>query len=78
MHAGIATLTKIDRAIILLYLEEHDYDEIVSVTGLSKTNVSVRLVRIKRALKDYFKGLKRRMDWIGVAVSCAIVTSHSS
>jgi RNA polymerase sigma factor (sigma-70 family) len=55
LHAGIATLTDIDKAIILLHLEDQNYDEIASVTGLTKTNVSVRLVRIKRALKDYFK-----------------------
>jgi RNA polymerase sigma-70 factor (ECF subfamily) len=40
----------IDKAIILLRLEDQDYDEIASITGPTKTNVSVRLVRIKRAL----------------------------
>jgi RNA polymerase sigma-70 factor, ECF subfamily len=55
LHQGIATLTDIDKAIILLHLEDQSYDEIASVTGLTKTNVSVRLVRIKRALKDYCK-----------------------
>jgi DNA-directed RNA polymerase specialized sigma24 family protein len=53
LHEGIATLTDIDKAIILLHLEDQNYDEIASVTGLTKTNVSVRLVRIKRALKAY-------------------------
>ena len=55
LHEGIATLTDVDKAIILLHLEEQNYDEIASVIGLTKTNVSVRLVRIKRALKEYFK-----------------------
>jgi RNA polymerase sigma-70 factor (ECF subfamily) len=52
LYEGIAALTDIDKAIILLHLEDQTYDEIASITGLSKTNISVRLVRIKRALKD--------------------------
>jgi RNA polymerase sigma factor (sigma-70 family) len=56
LHEAIATLTDIDKAIILLHLEDQNYDEIASITGLTKTNVSVRLVRIKRALKDYLQG----------------------
>ena len=56
LHEAIAALTDIDKAIILLHLEDQNYDEIASITGLTKTNVSVRLVRIKRALKDYLQG----------------------
>jgi RNA polymerase sigma-70 factor (ECF subfamily) len=52
LHKAISTLTDIDKAIILLHLEDQDYDEIAAITGLTKTNVSVRLVRIKRALKE--------------------------
>ena len=55
LHEAIATLPDIDKAIILLHLEDQNYDEIASITGLTKTNVSVRLVRIKRALKDYLQ-----------------------
>jgi RNA polymerase sigma factor (sigma-70 family) len=55
LHEAIAALTDIDKAIILLHLEDHNYDEIASITGLTRTNVSVRLVRIKRALKDYLQ-----------------------
>jgi RNA polymerase sigma-70 factor (ECF subfamily) len=55
LHEAINTLTDIDKAIILLRLEDQDYDEIASVTGLTRTNVSVRLVRIKRALKDHLQ-----------------------
>jgi RNA polymerase sigma factor (sigma-70 family) len=55
LHEAIAALTDIDKAIILLHLEDQNYDEIASITGLTKANVSVRLVRIKRALKDYLQ-----------------------
>jgi RNA polymerase sigma-70 factor (ECF subfamily) len=52
LYAGIGTLTPIDKAIILLHLEENKYDEIAAITGLTKTNVSVRLVRIRKALEE--------------------------
>jgi RNA polymerase sigma factor (sigma-70 family) len=55
LHEAIAKLTDIDKAIILLHLEDQNYDEIASITGLTKTNVSVRLVRIRRTLKDYLQ-----------------------
>ncbi len=50
----ISKLTKLNKAIILLYLENMTYEEIASVTGLSKSNVSVRLVRIKREIENNF------------------------
>lgn len=52
LYAAIDTLSEMDKAIILLYLEEHSYEEIATITGLTKTNVSVRLVRIKKALEE--------------------------
>jgi RNA polymerase sigma-70 factor (ECF subfamily) len=55
LYAGISTLTAVDKAIILLYLEENNYDEIATITGLTKTNVSVRLVRIRKALEQKLK-----------------------
>lgn len=53
LYKAIDTLMDIDKAIILLYLEDQDYDEIAAITGLTRTNVSVRLVRIRRALKEH-------------------------
>ena len=43
---AIATLSSLNKAIILLYLENLSYEEIASITGLTKSNVSVKLVRI--------------------------------
>jgi RNA polymerase sigma factor (sigma-70 family) len=51
LYKAIDTLTPINKAIIMLYLEELSYDEIAHITGLSKSNVSVRLVRTKRELQ---------------------------
>ena len=53
----MATLDAVDRAILLLYLEDETYAGIAEVTGLSENNVGVRLHRIKRAFKDrYIEG----------------------
>jgi len=52
LQAAIATLKDLDKAIILLYLEGHTYEEISCITGLTVNNVSVRLVRLKRALRE--------------------------
>ena len=38
-------------AIVLLHLEEKSYAEISEITGLSRSNVSVRLVRLKQRLR---------------------------
>jgi RNA polymerase sigma-70 factor (ECF subfamily) len=46
-----------DKAITLLYLEDNSYDEISAITGLTKSNVSVRLVRIKKNLKEQLKNI---------------------
>jgi RNA polymerase sigma factor (sigma-70 family) len=55
LYAAIATLSDVDKAIALLHLEGHTYEQIASVTGFTITNVSVRLVRLKRALKDHIE-----------------------
>jgi RNA polymerase sigma factor (sigma-70 family) len=54
---AISTLSKLDRAIVLLYLEDMSYDEIAVVTGLSHGNVSVRLFRIRKKLEAVVKRL---------------------
>ena len=56
LYEAISQLDKLDRAIILLYLEQLSYKEISEVIGISESNVSVRLVRIKRKLKDLLSG----------------------
>jgi RNA polymerase sigma factor (sigma-70 family) len=47
----IRELPTLDRAIVLLHLEERSYEEIAEITGLTRSNVSVRLVRLKERLR---------------------------
>jgi RNA polymerase sigma-70 factor (ECF subfamily) len=51
LYRCIQELPKLDRAVILLHLEQKCYREISEVTGLSEGSVSVRIVRIKQKLR---------------------------
>ena len=55
MYRAIAGLPPLNRALILLYLDDLSYEEIAAITGLSKSNVGVRLVRIKDQLEKVLK-----------------------
>ena len=52
LHDRIARLQPLDRAIILLWLEQISYDEIGEIVGISAKNVSVRLTRLRVQLKN--------------------------
>jgi RNA polymerase sigma-70 factor (ECF subfamily) len=58
LYLGISKLNQIDKAIILLWLEEKSYEEIAIIMGTSKTNISVKLVRIKRKLEELIGNTK--------------------
>lgn len=51
----IAQLGEIDKAIILMWLDERSYIEIAEVTGLSRNVVGVRINRIKTRLRRLFE-----------------------
>jgi RNA polymerase sigma-70 factor (ECF subfamily) len=51
LYKCIEELNPINKAIILLYLEDKSNEEIAEITGLSRTNVSTRLSRIREQLK---------------------------
>lgn len=57
LKQAIQHLTKIEKAIIILYLEEKSYDEISEITGITKSNVGVKLNRIKRKLETIIKSV---------------------
>lgn len=51
LHAFIDRLGVLDRALILLYLEDRGYAEIADVLGISETNVATKINRIKHRLR---------------------------
>jgi RNA polymerase sigma factor (sigma-70 family) len=50
----ISQLNSLDRALMILYLEEKTYAEIATVLGITETNVATRLNRVKARLKQNF------------------------
>ncbi len=50
LYAQIHALPPVDRSLILLFLDRIPYTEIADITGLSESNVGVRLHRIKQHL----------------------------
>ena len=55
LYKAISKLSKIEKAIILLWLEEKAYSEISQIVGVSEKNVSVKLVRSKKKLAQLIK-----------------------
>ena len=51
LYRLINQLGKLERALILLWLEERSYQEMADILGLSKANVAVKLNRIREKLK---------------------------
>ena len=52
LYKAIKQLSELDRAIIILYLEEKSYKEIASIIGSNTNNIGVRIKRIKVKLKN--------------------------
>ncbi len=55
LYKCIEKLTPVNRAIIILYLEDKSNEEIAEITGFSYTNITTRLNRIKGQLKVCLK-----------------------
>ncbi|QHT66921.1 sigma-70 family RNA polymerase sigma factor [Rhodocytophaga rosea] len=51
LYTAIRHLSEVDRALILLYLEEKPYQEIADILSTNVNNVAVRVNRIKERLK---------------------------
>lgn len=54
----ITELKELDKALILLYLEERPQREIAQIMGISESNVATRIGRIKHVLKQKFEALE--------------------
>lgn len=51
LYGFIGELDTLNRALILLYLEDRSYGEIAEVLGISETNVATKINRIKQKLR---------------------------
>jgi len=55
LHQLLARLDAIDRAIITLYLEGHEHEQIAEIIGISATNVATRINRAKQKLQRLYQ-----------------------
>jgi RNA polymerase sigma factor (sigma-70 family) len=53
----IAELKEMDKALMLLYLEEKSHREMADIIGISESNVATKIGRIKATLKQKFSTL---------------------
>lgn len=53
----IHNLNELNKALMLLYLEEKSYEEIAEILGITKTNVATKISRIKLKLKKEFQNI---------------------
>jgi RNA polymerase sigma-70 factor (ECF subfamily) len=58
LYQAISRLNKVEKGIVLLWLEEKSYDEIAETFGITVKNVSVKLVRIKSKLGEIIKKIQ--------------------
>ena len=60
----IAALEPLDRALVLLYLDECPHAEIADILGISQTNVATKIGRIKQRLRKQMTGGEHPMERI--------------
>lgn len=52
LYQFIDSLKELDKALMLLYLEEKSYSEIAEILGITETNVATKISRTKEKLKQ--------------------------
>ena len=56
LYAFIDELDTLNRALMLLYLEDRSYAEMADILGISETNVATKITRIKHKLRAQMTG----------------------
>ena len=55
LYRAIEQLNDIDKAIVMLYLEDKNYDEMQEILGISSSTLRVKMNRIKEKLRQLTK-----------------------
>lgn len=58
LHGAIAQLTDIEKAVVMLYLENKSYDEMEDILGINQNNLRVKMNRIKEKLRKLTKSVE--------------------
>ncbi len=56
LYEIIEGLDPLNKALVLLYLDGNNYQEIAEVLGISETNVATKISRLKSKMKQEFQG----------------------
>ncbi len=51
LHTFIAAQNELDRALLLLYLDDHSYQQIADILGISESNVGTKISRLKQRIR---------------------------
>jgi RNA polymerase sigma-70 factor (ECF subfamily) len=55
MYKAIAQLNEVDRAVVLLYLDDNSYEEIEEILGINQISLRVKMNRAKEKLRQLTK-----------------------
>ena len=55
LYHAIEKLNAVEKAIVMLYMEDHSYEEMEDIIGLSQGNLRVKMNRIKEKLRQLTK-----------------------
>lgn len=58
VHKAIGKLSKAEKAIIILYMDDYTYEEISEISGMTLSNVGVKISRIKTKLQKILEELE--------------------
>lgn len=58
LYQAVGQLQEVDRLIMMMVLEEVEYEEIAKVIGINETNLRVKIHRIKKRLKELLQYAK--------------------
>ncbi|MBC7920121.1 MAG: sigma-70 family RNA polymerase sigma factor [Ferruginibacter sp.] len=59
LYAAIEHLTAVEKALVMLYLDEKTYEEMAIILGIGKSNVGTKLSRIRAKLERMMKPVAR-------------------
>jgi RNA polymerase sigma-70 factor, ECF subfamily len=55
LYSAIARLTEVEKALVMLYLEDKPYEEMEEILGINQNNLRVKMNRIKEKLRKLTK-----------------------
>ena len=57
LYKAIAQLTQVEKAIVMLYMEDHSYAEMEEILGINQGNLRVKMSRIKDKLRQLTRNI---------------------